>query len=117
SVFPVVPGLAQHFLIVPLVLFSTAIPLPFGALGVSEHISDVLFRLADYDGGALTMMAFHVAQYLGSLIALFVYLANAKQVRTLTGEASPPPSGDAAPVAGPGPHQVNRLPEAAPAAR
>ncbi|RUL86478.1 lysylphosphatidylglycerol synthase transmembrane domain-containing protein [Tautonia sociabilis] len=113
SIFPVVPGLAQHFLIVPLVLFSTAIPLPFGALGVSEQISDVLFRLADYDGGALTMMAFHVAQYLGSLIALFVYLANARQVRSLTEEA-PRASDEAAPTAG-GPHHTNRLGETTPA--
>lgn len=109
SIFPVVPGLAQHFLIVPLVLFSTAIPLPFGALGVSEQISDVLFKLADYDGGALTMMAFHVAQYLGSLIALFVYLANARQVRTLTQES---PEASSA-----GSHPVNRQPDPAPAAR
>lgn len=115
SIFPIVPSLTQHFLIVPLVLFSTAIPLPFGALGVSEQISDVLFKLADYDGGALTMMAFHVAQYIGSLIALFVYLANVKQVKSLTEEASHPLAD--APLDQPDslPQQVNRHSEATPA--
>jgi len=87
AMFPAVPGLAQHFLITPLVLFSTAIPLPFGALGVSEQVSDALFLLADYKGGALTMMAFHVNQYLVSLLGLGVYLGNIRQVRTLADEA------------------------------
>ena len=96
AMFPDVPGLAQHFLIVPLVLFSTAIPLPFGALGVSEQISDVLFKLADYDGGALTMMAFHVVQYIGSLISLIVYLAHARQIRAATHDVKPIP-GEGAP--------------------
>ena len=30
-----IPTLAQHFLMVPLTLFTTAVPLPFGALGLS----------------------------------------------------------------------------------
>lgn len=128
SIFTSVPGLAQHFLIVPLVLFSTAIPLPFGALGVSENISGALFKLANYDGGALTMMAFHVAQYISSFIALFVYLANAGQVRQLTSttpgadddpNAAPSPSangtGKAAEAAGS--RHVSRSAEKAPADR
>lgn len=88
ALFPEVPGMAEHFLIVPLVLFSTAIPLPFGALGVAENVSQMLFKLTGYDGGLLSMMAFHVVQYIGSFLSLFVYLANLRQVRTLQAEAA-----------------------------
>jgi glycosyltransferase 2 family protein len=83
AMFPEVPGLAQHFLIVPLVLFSTAVPLPFGALGVTEQISYVLFNMTRYSGGAVAMMAFRTLQYAGATIGLGVYIANASQVRAL----------------------------------
>ena len=98
AMFPEVPGMAQHFLIVPLVLFSTAIPLPFGALGVAENVSQMLFKLAGYDGGLLSMMAFHVVQYIGSLLSLFVYLANLRQVRTLQAEAAEEFAGAGSPL-------------------
>jgi hypothetical protein len=86
SMFPDGPGLAEHFLIVPLVLFSTAIPLPMGALGASEAISAGLFRLAEHRGGAVAMMGFRVLQYLGAMIGLGVYLANLTTVRRLQTE-------------------------------
>lgn len=89
AMFDRVPSLATHFLIVPLVLFSTAIPLPFGALGVSEGISLGLFRLVDYDGGALAMMGFRVLQYIGCMPSLAVYLANRRDVAALTSDAAP----------------------------
>jgi uncharacterized protein (TIRG00374 family) len=84
---PGVPGLAEHFMIVPLVLFSTAIPLPFGALGVSEQVSFGLFRLAKYSGGAVAMMAFRLLQFGGAMIGGCVYFANQGQVRALREEA------------------------------
>ncbi len=113
ALFPIVPGLAQHFLIVPLVLLSTAIPLPFGALGVSEQVSFALFRLANYQGGAVAMMAFRVLQYLGAIIALIVYIANLRQVRRLTAEAAKMQAEQQVPVA---PHDSlkNRGPLASP---
>ena len=83
ALFPVVPDLQEQFLIVPLVLFSTAIPLPFAALGASENISAHLFKLANFDGGAITMMAFRILQLGGALIGLGVYMANQAQVRQL----------------------------------
>ena len=61
-----VPGLAEHFLIVPLVLFTTAVPLPFGALGVSEQASRGLFGLMHYDGGAVAMLGFRVVMIAGA---------------------------------------------------
>ncbi|MBX6312978.1 MAG: flippase-like domain-containing protein [Isosphaeraceae bacterium] len=86
ALFPEVPSLTDHLLIVPLVLFSTAVPLPFGALGVSEQVSFGLFRLADYKGGAVAMMAFHLLQGAGALIGAAVYMANRREVKTLQAE-------------------------------
>jgi uncharacterized membrane protein YbhN (UPF0104 family) len=83
ALFPSVPSLADHLLIVPLVLFTTAIPLPFGALGVTEQVSARMFLLADSSGGAVAMMAFRLLQLGGALIGGLVYLANASQVRDL----------------------------------
>jgi hypothetical protein len=83
--FPVqVPSLLAHFLLVPLVFFTTAAPLPFGALGLGEEVSEQLFRLVAHPGGALTMMAFRVLWYGGGLLAACVYLGNVKEVRSLT---------------------------------
>ena len=74
--------LAQHYLMVPLILFSTVVPLPFGALGLSEGVSDQLLRLVGHPGGALAMMGFRVLAYGCGLIAASVYLANQSEVRS-----------------------------------
>jgi uncharacterized protein (TIRG00374 family) len=87
ALFSQVPSVADHLLIVPLVLFSTGVPLPFGALGVSEQVSGGLFRLASYTGGAVAMMGFRVLQIGGATIGLAVYMANLTQIRTLRREA------------------------------
>lgn len=83
ALFPSVPALAEHFLIVPLVLFSTAIPLPLGALGAAEEVSQALFRLADYSGGGVAMMGFRTLQFGLATIGALVYLANRREVRDL----------------------------------
>lgn len=87
ALFPNAPGFVPHLVIVPLVLFTTAIPLPFGALGVSEQISARLFALVGPMAGALGMMGFRVLQFGGALIGLVVFLANADQVRELAHDA------------------------------
>lgn len=93
AIFPEdVPSLAQHLLMVPLVLFTTAIPIPFGALGVSEQVSDQLFGLVGHPGGAVAMMGFRVLMYAGGLVSLIVYVANLRQVRELSRELKPPES-------------------------
>jgi uncharacterized protein (TIRG00374 family) len=79
--------LAQHFLMVPLTLFTMVVPLPFGALGLSEGISDQLFRLVDHPSGALAMLGFRVLMYGSGLIGACVYLANLKEVRSLSATA------------------------------
>lgn len=82
--------LLDHFLVVPLSLFSTAIPLPFGALGVSENITEGLFGLVGYEGGALAMMGYRVLMYAGGLVSALVYVANLRQVRELSRNVEPP---------------------------
>jgi len=83
AMFPRLPSLGQHFVIVPLILFTTAVPLPFGALGLSEHVSDQLFKLVNYPGGAVAMMGFRVLMYAGGVVSAIVYLINIQQVRSL----------------------------------
>jgi uncharacterized membrane protein YbhN (UPF0104 family) len=78
-----VPSLVDHFLMVPLTLFTTAVPLPFGALGLTEQVSERLFELVKHPNGALAMLAFRVLMYGGGIVGAFVYLANARQVRKL----------------------------------
>ena len=82
-----IPSLAQHFLMVPLTLFTTAVPLPFGALGLTEEASEQMFRLVSHPGGALAMMGFRVLMYAGALVGACVYLANLRQVRGLSRDA------------------------------
>ena len=77
-------GLSKHLLIFPLVLFSTAVPLPFGALGFSEEISDQLFQLVGHPSGAVAMMGYRVLMYSFSLLAMVVYLWNINTIRDLT---------------------------------
>jgi glycosyltransferase 2 family protein len=80
------PGLSQHLIIVPLVLFTTAVPLPFGALGLTEKVSGVLFKLVRHPGGAVAMMAYRAVMYAAGLVCAGVYLANIVQVRALAAE-------------------------------
>jgi uncharacterized membrane protein YbhN (UPF0104 family) len=78
---------AQHLLMVPLILFTIAVPLPFGALGLSEGVSEQLFKLVSHPNGALAMLGFRVLMYGAGLCCACVYLANLKEVRGLTSSA------------------------------
>src|SRR5262249_16720192 len=78
------PSVTQHYLIVPLVLFSMATPLPFGALGLSEQVSGQLFKLVLHPEGAVAMMGYRVLMYAGGLVSACVYLANIGEVRSLS---------------------------------
>ncbi|WP_435017154.1 lysylphosphatidylglycerol synthase transmembrane domain-containing protein [Tundrisphaera sp. TA3] len=94
ALFPTLPTLAQHYLMVPLVLFTTAVPLPFGALGLTEQISGQLFQMVHHAEGAVAMMAFRVLMYGNGIISACVYLANLRQVRSLEAEAEKLVEGD-----------------------
>jgi uncharacterized membrane protein YbhN (UPF0104 family) len=86
--FPTMPTtLVQHFLMVPLTLFTMAVPLPFGALGLSEEVGQQLFKLVGHPSGALAMMGFRVLMYAGGLLGACVYLWKLKEVRGLTASA------------------------------
>jgi uncharacterized protein (TIRG00374 family) len=86
--FPAMPTtLVQHFLLVPLTLFTMAVPLPFGALGLSEGVGQQLFKLVGHPSGALAMMGFRILMYGGAGIGACVYLWNLKEVRALTASA------------------------------
>src|SRR5262249_38488908 len=45
--------LLEHFLMVPLTLFTLAVPIPFGALGVTEGVGDQLFQMVGHPSGGL----------------------------------------------------------------
>jgi uncharacterized protein (TIRG00374 family) len=79
--------LVQHFLMAPLTLFTMVVPLPFGALGLSEEVGDQVGKLVGHPGGALAMLGFRVLMYACGLISACVYLANLREVRSLTAEA------------------------------
>jgi hypothetical protein len=79
--------LGQHFLMVPLTLFTMVVPLPFGALGLSEKIGDSLFALVGHPSGALAMMGFRTLMYAGGLVGAIVYLANLNEARSLSASA------------------------------
>ena len=97
------PGLTEHLIVVPLVLFTTAVPLPFGALGLTETVSGQLFALVHHPGGAVAMMGFRVVMYAAGLVCAGVYLANIVQVRDLSAGAPAPaqePAADLDPAGG-----------------
>ncbi len=95
ALFPVGPSLSAHFLIVPLVLFSTFVPLPFGALGLGELVSARLFLLSSHSTGAVAMMAFRLVLFAADLVALIIYLADSRRPSPSSGplvpRTSPPP--------------------------
>jgi uncharacterized membrane protein YbhN (UPF0104 family) len=87
ALFETMPTLVEHYLMVPLALFTTAVPLPFGALGLSEGISGQLFDLVNQHEGAIAMMAFRILMYGSGVVSAVVYLANLRQVREIADEA------------------------------
>jgi hypothetical protein len=72
---------------VPLTLFTMAVPLPFGALGLTEGVGDQLFSMVGHPSGGLAMMGFRVVMYVGALIGACVYLAKLNEARALTASA------------------------------
>ncbi len=79
--------LAQHFLMVPLTLLTMAIPLPLGALGLTEGVGEELFKLVGHPSGALAMIGLRVLGLGCGLVGACVYLANLNELRALTQSA------------------------------
>jgi uncharacterized membrane protein YbhN (UPF0104 family) len=82
------PTLLETFSLVPLVLFSTAIPLPFSGLGAAENVSAILFLSVGYRGGAVAMLGFRLFQLVAAVIGAWVYLL-ARSRRTLPVQFEP----------------------------
>lgn len=69
---------------VPLTLFTMAVPLPFGALGLTEGVGDQLVKLVRHPSGALAVRGLRLVMYGCGLVGACVYLANLNEVRALT---------------------------------
>lgn len=91
ALFPArsVPDLMGHLLVVPLVLFSTAIPLPFSGLGAAENVSSLLFRTIQYQGGAVAMLGFRLLQLVAALLGAWLYLTYRKRASRASSQAEP----------------------------
>ena len=77
------PTVGRHFVIVPLLLLTMAVPLPLGALGLTEKTSEGLFDLVGFPGGAVAMMGFRLVMFAAGGLGALVYLAYARKVRSL----------------------------------
>jgi uncharacterized membrane protein YbhN (UPF0104 family) len=72
-----VTTIGQHFLMAPLTFFTMAVPLPMGALGLTEEVGGQLFSLVGHPSGAMTMMGMRIlvlACALEGAYAYFIYL-------------------------------------------
>jgi glycosyltransferase 2 family protein len=79
--------LAQHFLMVPLTLFTMAVPIPFGAPGLTEEVGYQLLKLVGHPSGFLAMIGFRLIWYGSGLVGACVYLVKLREVRELTASA------------------------------
>ena len=91
ALYPTVPTVAEHAVLVPLILFSTAVPLPLAALGLTEEVSAQLFRLVAFPGGAVAMMAFRLLQYGGAATGAALYLPDRRRTQTAIAQAEGDP--------------------------
>jgi uncharacterized protein (TIRG00374 family) len=89
ALLPHAPTLLEHLQMVPLVLFTTIVPLPFGALGLSEQVSHELFWIIGYPLGSLAMMGFRVVSLAVSGVSILVYLANSQSLPSHASETIP----------------------------
>jgi uncharacterized membrane protein YbhN (UPF0104 family) len=76
--------LAQHFLMAPLTFFTMSVPLPFGALGLTEEVGGQLFHLVGHPGGAVAMMGLRLLMLVCGLEGACVYLFNLREIRDLS---------------------------------
>jgi uncharacterized protein (TIRG00374 family) len=84
ALLPAPPSVLQHLAMVPLILFTTIVPLPFGALGLSEQVSDELFRMMGHPMGGLAMLGFRVLGLALTCVSITVYITNGRGLRQAT---------------------------------
>jgi glycosyltransferase 2 family protein len=78
ALFPFTPPLTTYLVIVPLILFTAIVPLPFGALGVGEGVSGELFRLLGHSIGTPAMIGARVVGLAVSGVSLAIYLSHTR---------------------------------------
>jgi glycosyltransferase 2 family protein len=84
--------LGQHFLMAPLTFLTMAVPLPFGALGLTEEVGGQLFNLVGHPSGAVAMMGVRILMLASGIECACVYLVNLNEMRALTASAHLPSS-------------------------
>ena len=84
--------LGDHFLMVPLTLLTTAVPLPFGALGLTEEVGSHLLGMVGHPSGAVAMMGLRVLMITCGLEGACVYLLRLKELGNLTEAAGDLPT-------------------------
>jgi uncharacterized protein (TIRG00374 family) len=89
ALLPHPPSMLQHLQMVPLIYFTTIVPLPFGALGLGEQVSDSLFRMTGHEMGGVAMMGFRVVSLAVSAVSITVYLTNLREFRLREAEVVP----------------------------
>jgi uncharacterized protein (TIRG00374 family) len=80
ALIPHPPSFAQHLQMVPLVMFTTVVPLPFGALGLSEQVSDSLFGMIGHAMGALAMLGYRLVALAVGCVSITVYLTSGYEI-------------------------------------
>jgi uncharacterized protein (TIRG00374 family) len=80
ALLPNPPRMIEQLQIVPIIMFSTAVPLPFGALGLGEQVSDDLFRLLGHSLGVVAMLGFRLVGLAAGFISLLIYLTTTRTV-------------------------------------
>ena len=89
ALLPHSPSIFQHLQMVPLVVFTTIVPLPFGALGLGEQVSDELFRMTGHEMGGVAMMGFRVVSLAVGAVSITVYLTHLREFRPREAEVIP----------------------------
>ena len=83
------PPLSIHYVIIPLALLSSALPLPGMALGAFDMVINELYRMVSGipGQGLLVAIAYRVMTILIALIGVAYYLGHRREVATLLHEA------------------------------
>jgi uncharacterized protein (TIRG00374 family) len=88
ALLPEPPTLFQHLLMVPLIILSSMLPLPFSALGFSEQVSEELFRMLGHPAGALAMLGFRLVGLSVTGVSVVYYILHSRETARERAEIS-----------------------------